>query len=279
VGVRLGRRRKALLALAGTLAVAAPIVIEQSDAAPVAAASLTFEVASIKLNKSDSGQVGFGFGSKGNRFTASNVPLKLLVRYAYGVNDEQILAAPAWLSSEHYDIEAEVDEKDAGWLHKLSPEQQMLLLKPLLEDRFKLQVHRETKLLPTYELVIARNGPKVKQASPGDTYRNGIKSPDGTTGAGRLSLTMGQSDQAIFQGLPTARLAEFLSKQLGSHVVDKTGLAGNYDFTLRWAPEEHPEAGPSIFTAVQEQLGLRLESAKRPVECLVIDHVERPSPN
>jgi uncharacterized protein (TIGR03435 family) len=264
-----------LLTTVGMLTVAAPLAVAQGNTAP----SLTFEVASIRLDKSESGQVGFGFGSKGNHFTASNVPLKTLIHYAYGVNDEQILEAPAWLSSEHYDIEAEFDEADADWLHRLTPEQQMLLLKPLLEDRFKLQTHRETKQLTSYELVVARDGTKMKEATPGDTYPHGFKSPDGVAKPGTFFLTLGPVNQLVFQALTMARLAQILSKQLGSPTVDKTALTGKYDFTLRWASDENPEAGPSIFTAVQEQLGLRLESAKLPVECLVIDHVERPSPN
>jgi uncharacterized protein (TIGR03435 family) len=277
--VRFNRRRITLLASAGALALAAPIVIGQSKTVPVAAPSLTFEVASIKLNKSDSREINLGFGSKGNRFTASNIPVKSLIRYAYGINDDQILAAPAWLSSDHYDIQAEIAEADADWLHKLSPEQQMLLIKPLLEDRFKLQVHPEAKLMPAYELVVGRNGSKMKQAILGDTYPNGFKTPEGISRPGTFSLTAGQQDQLIFQALPVAKLARILSEQLEVPVMDKTGLAGNYDFTLRWAPDENPGAGPSIFTAVQEQLGLRLESEKLPVECLVIDHIERPSPN
>jgi uncharacterized protein (TIGR03435 family) len=155
----------------------------------------------------------------------------------------------------------------------------MLLLKPLLEDRFRLQVHRETKVSQTYELVVAKNGSKVKQATPGDTYPNGFKGLDGVPRPGTFFLNLGQQDQLTFQALPMAKLAAILSNQLESHVADKTGLTGDYDFVLHWASEDHPDAGPSIFTAVQEQLGLRLKSAKLPVECLVIDHVERPSPN
>jgi uncharacterized protein (TIGR03435 family) len=277
--VQFCRWARTLPGSAGVLVVAAPLLIGQSQPAPVTARALTFEVASIRLDKSSSGEVSFGFGAKGNRFTATNVPLIWLIRYACGASDDQVLNAPSWLNAEHYDIEAEFAESDAGWLHKLSPEEQMLLLKPLLEDRFKLQVHHETRLTPVYELVLDKNGPKIKEATPGDTYPNGIKAPDGTTGPGRIYLTVGQQDQLISQAVPINRLAQTLSQQLGTRVIDKTGLAGKYDFTLQWAPDEDPGGGPSIFTAVREQLGLRLESAKLPVECLVIDHVERPSPN
>jgi uncharacterized protein (TIGR03435 family) len=170
-----------------------------------------------------------------------------------------------------------VDETDADWLHTLTPEQQMLLLKPLLEERFKLRVHRETKSTPVYELVIAKNGTKVKQAVPGGSYPNGFKTPEGVSRPGTDSVVLGQKGEIVFQALPIAKLAELLSKQLEIHVVDESGLAGNHDFTMQW--DNHPDAGPSIFAAIEEQLGLQLRSAKLPVECLVIDHVERPSPN
>jgi uncharacterized protein (TIGR03435 family) len=275
VKIPLSRSAKALLVSAGVLAFATPFAAGQTNA-PDAAQSITFEVASIRLDRSDTGAASFGFGAKGNRFTASNVPLKMLIGYAYGIRQEDIFDAPAWLGSEHYDIEAEVSEADADWLHKLSPEKQMLLLKPLLEDRCSLRVHRETRMLPVYALVVARNGPKIKEAYPGETYPDGFKAPDGVARPGTFSMSPGQ---LIFQALPISRLAEMLSRPLDTRVVDKTSLAGKYDFTLRWAPDENPASGPSIFTAIQEQLGLRLESAKLPVECLVIDHVERPSPN
>jgi uncharacterized protein (TIGR03435 family) len=273
------RWAKTLPGTAAVLAVATRLLVGQSQPVPIATRVLTFEVASIRLDKSNSGAASVGFGAKGNRFTASNLPLIWLIRYAYNVNDDQVLNTPSWLNTEHYDIEAEFPEADADWLHKLSPEKQMLLLRPLLEDRFKLRVHHETKMTQVYELVVGKNGPKIKEAKLGDTYPNGIKAPDGTTGPGRFYLTVGQQDQLISQAFTMNRLAQILSKQLGIHVIDKTGLAGKYDLTLQWAPDESPGGGPSIFTAVQEQLGLRLESAKLPVDCLVIDHVERPSPN
>ena len=292
----LGMRR---LGLVATMAAAAPLLFGQakakavpsgpaSGAEPPAATPLTFEVSSIKLNKSGSNQVTFGFPPGGNRFEAVNVPLKVLVRYAYGVDDKQILGAPEWLSSEHYDIEAKVADTDAEELRKLSPEQTMLLLKPLLEDRLKLQVHRETRLLPVDELVVAKNGPKLKQAIPGETYTDGFKSPDGIARPGTFPMSAGQ---LTFQALPIAQLARLLSERLELYVIDKTGLTGNYDFTLSWTPEESQtslatnsapmpnNSGSSIFTALQEQLGLRLESTKAPVDFLIIDHVERPSEN
>ncbi len=166
-----------------------------------------------------------------------------------------------------------------------------------------MTVHRETKELPVYALVIAKNGPKLHEAKPGDTYANGIKGPDGgPTGTGimRVKMGAGGTSELVGQGLPIESLVRLLSGQLHRTVLDKTGMKGIYDIMLQWTPDEShgamfkgaeggqlgtdsapsPESsGPSIFTAIQEQLGLKLESQKGPVEILVIDHVERPSEN
>ena len=143
-------------------------------------------------------------------------------------------------------------------------------------------------------MVVTKNGPKLHQAKPGDTYPNGFKSPDDRTVG---LITLGNGGPVKAQGVPLATLAHFLSSQLGRTVVDRTGLVGNYDFILRWVPDQSTpmfkreadvpdndlhqldSSGPSIFAALQEQLGLKLESQKGPVKILVIDHVEKPSDN
>jgi uncharacterized protein (TIGR03435 family) len=168
------------------------------------------------------------------------------------------------------------------------------MLQALLAERLNLQVHRETKELPIYALVIAKNGPKFQEGKLGDTYPNGFKGLNGApVGAGMMRMGAGEWTG---QGIPIANLVGSLSRRLGRTVVDKTGLTGKYDFTLRWTPDDNPvspkepggapdaaalpdSSGPSIFTALQEQLGLKLESQKGPVETIVIDHVERPSQN
>jgi uncharacterized protein (TIGR03435 family) len=147
-------------------------------------------------------------------------------------------------------------------------------------------------------LVVAKGGPKLHEAKPGDTYPNGLKGFNGQGGGPGMMLM--RPGQLTGQGIPLSSLTRLLSQQLGSTVQDKTGLTGKYDFTLQWTPDRNaspmpgaPEpgqqgpaaaastdaSGPSIFTAVQEQLGLKLESQKGPVEVLVIDHVETPSEN
>jgi uncharacterized protein (TIGR03435 family) len=169
------------------------------------------------------------------------------------------------------------------------------MLQPALAERFKLKVHSETKQLPVYELIVAKGGAKLKEATAGDTYANGIKGPDGV---GRGGMMRSGPGQLTAQAVPMTSLANLLSQQLHRTVLDKTGLTAKYDLELNWTPDQGsdpmfkgPEgspqradaapdsSGPSIFTALQEQLGLKLQSANGPVETLVIDHVEMPSEN
>ena len=287
--------RKPLLAVAGFAAVAVPVMSglllathsrAESRVQNTSASALQYEVASIKPNKYSSHMLGLGFWIE--RFTATGVTLQGLIREAYEVEDNQISGAPAWLDSERYDIEAKADKSVADELQKLSFDQRLVeyrrMLQALLGDRFQLTLHRETKELPVYALVIAKKGPKLQETHPGDNDSTGM-----TFGRGLLKG----------EGVPIALLVRHLSQQrLGRPVLDKSGLTGKYDFTLQWTPEENrapmfkgtrdggqgpdsppDSSGPSIFTAIQEQLGLRLESQKGPVEVLVIDHVERPSEN
>jgi len=308
VARKLDFSRKLLLSSAGLAALAVPIVFglanpmqsrAQSQAQDAATTAPVYEVASIKPDKSGHDMVRMSNTPEG--FTATNVSVQMLIRLAYGVEDNQISGSNA-LGSETYDVEAKMEKSVADGLQKLDPDQRKLdrqrMLQALLADRFKLAIHRETKELPVYALVIAKNGPKLKEAKAGDTYPNGIKGPGGR-GGGRGMMIMGRGE-FTGQGLRMEDLARQLSQQLGRTVVDKTGLTAIYDFTLKWTPDESqaPMSGgmdggqrgsdntvgsdstsPSIFTAIQEQLGLKLESQKGPVEVIVIDHVEKPSEN
>ena len=296
--------KKLLLGVAGTMAVAGPLTFglmqepQRQAASPVVGAASkvpAFEVASIKPDKSGTGMTTLRTTPVG--FSASNISLKALIQQAYGVEENQILGAPSWLGSERYDIEAKVASSDTDALHDLNPDQRRIMLQPLLADRFQLKVHTELKDLPVLALVVAKGGPKLHEAKPGDTYPNGLKGFDGPGGPGMMLMRPGQ---LTAQGVDLWFVAKQLSQQLGRTVQDKTGLTGKYDFTLQWKPDRDPspmpgappagEQGPgatlstdsseaSIFTAVQEQLGLKLESRKAPVEVLVIDHVEAPSEN
>ena len=291
-----------LLRVAGSLAIFASNVLGQTNAAPGGVVSAgvaadvkvpAFDVVSIKPNKSDSGMVRIM--AKPDGYAASNVSLKMLIQNAYGIREDLISGAPSWADSARFDIDAKVAGSDVDALKKLSPEQRRLVLRPLLADRFKLKIHTETKQLPVYELVAPKGGSKLKEATAGDTYANGIKGFDGVGRGGMMRVGRGQ---LTAQAVPMTSLANMLSQQLQRTVLDKTGLTGKYDLELNWTPDQGsdpmfkgPEgspprgdaapdsSGPSIFTALQEQLGLKLQSAKGPVETLVIDHVEMPSEN
>jgi uncharacterized protein (TIGR03435 family) len=304
---KLSFSRKLLLAAIGIAAVAGPVMFGlvnapqiHAQSPPTAGAPLpSFEVASIKPNRSRELNISIGF--EPGRFIASGTTVKQLIGLAYNVRDLQVSGGPSWVDSERYDIEAKEPDSVVAELPKLPPnqraEQLRLMVQSLLADRFKLNLRHESKEHPVYALVVAKNGPKLQGAKPGDTYPNGMKGPDGVGHAGMMRMGPGQ---LAGQGLPVESLARLLSEQLGRTVMDQTGLKGNYDFTLQWTPEQGeammlkgpeggkpgtdnappPESsGPSIFTAIQEQLGLKLESTKGPVEILVIDHVEKPSEN
>jgi bla regulator protein blaR1 len=300
--------KKLLLSALGLMGVASPVMFgllhatqsrAQSQAQNTAATSLVYEVASIKPNKSGTNMVRLMFTPDG--LSATNGTLEMLINAAYGVENSQISGAPSWLNSDKYDIEAKMDSSTADDLRKLNEDDRRVarqhMLQALLAERFKLTLHRETKELPVYELVVAKDGPKFKEAKPGDTYPNGIKGPDGQSHAGMMFMTR---EGFTAQGIPISNFVQHLTRQLGRNVVDKTGLTGKYDFTLKWTPDESQRAmfkgteggqpgtgatptpessGPSIFTAIQEELGLKLESQKGPVDIIVIDHVEKPSEN
>jgi uncharacterized protein (TIGR03435 family) len=269
------------LSLTGTLLLAlaaswAAISLAQT-VPPVAAAHPVFEVTTVKRNKS--GGSGSHSNFQNGHFVASNVSLKNLLRYsAYGIPEPRIWGGPKWLNSERFDIEAKTDSLTADQLRTLGREQRKVqmqsMFQQLLADRFKLMVHFETRDLPVYALVAAKKGPIL----------HGWKESDG-------SGTSASNGQFTATGVTMAEIAsaltQDLSRELGRVVIDKTGIDGRYNITLKWTPESDAtegtappaDAGPSIFTAIQEQLGMKLESAKGPVQVLIIDHVEMPSEN
>jgi uncharacterized protein (TIGR03435 family) len=214
--------------------------------------------------------------------------VRFLLGYAYHVNDSQISGAPPWTGSEHYDIEAKRDDSFADTLPKLSRDdegqQLRLMVQSLLADRFKLALHHEIKDLPIYALIVAKSGAKLREsaATPDEPAPPSPPAPDGPQarhsfrmdGTGNLSVSAERLDM----------FADLLSHELGLLVVNKTGLTGNYDFTLKWTHDRSrapmpDSSGPTILTALQEQLGLKLESQRGPVDTIVIDHVERHSEN
>lgn len=191
--------------------------------------------------------------------------LKNVIAYAYGVREFLISGGPAWLETERFDIEGRVGSSPLEAVRSKDEQRERIeRVRNLLADRFRLVFHRETRERPVYALVTAKGGPKFH---------------DSAETKGRIRMYRGTiTGQAVGIGL----LALNLSNALERPVIDKTGLAGKYDFELKWAPEAAPppEADPpSLFTALSEQLGLRLESQKAAVEVFVIDAVEKPTEN
>jgi uncharacterized protein (TIGR03435 family) len=299
-------KRKALLTVTGLLALGTPVLLgslhstqtqAQSQDQGGSTAQPVFEVASVKLNKRESGMMRLGLW--GERFLVSGLTTQGLIRETFGIQDDQIIGQPRWLNSETYDIEAKVEQTVADRLNRLSFDERFVeyrrMLETLLADRFKLAFHRESRELPMFALVVAKKGSKIEEAKPGDTYPDGMKDLEGKGHGDVMSIRRGQ---LVGQGIPISNLVEMLSQLgLGLVIVDKTGLTAKYDFTLKWTPDQGtpkfkgadgsvqpagPLAdsfGPSLFTAMEEQLGLRLERQKGPVDVVVIDHVERPSEN
>jgi uncharacterized protein (TIGR03435 family) len=260
------------------------------ETAPPAGKAPAYDVVSIKPNKSGSGMVRVSDGNDG--YNATNLNLVEIIQYAYKLNtSEQISGLPGWADSAGWDIQAKIDPDELAALKKLpraeSSTQRRVMMQGLLADRFHLVVHHATKDLPMYALVPAKNGSKLEEADPNNTYSNGIKGPDGTAHPGMMMTGNGELKA---QAVPISTLAMMLSKEVHRQVVDKSGLTGKYDITLRWTPDEMAndaaasgapvgESAPSLFTALQEQLGLRLDSVKGPVDTIVVDHLEQPTEN
>ncbi len=179
--------------------------------------------------------------------------MKDLIAFAYDVRPHQIVDGPSWAESAGFDIVAKGDDD----------RQIRAMVQKLLADRFGLTLHAATREMPVYALVVGKGGPKFHASEKEN-----------------MSISGGGKGRVMYQKATMALFAQNLAPPLGRTVVDRTGLAGEYDFTLEWSPEEGMSTeSPSLFTALQEQLGLKLESAKAPVKILVIDHAEKPSQN
>lgn len=229
---------------------------------------------------------------KPDGYSAVGVSVRSLIMTAYNLKmDNLVSGISESAAGAQFDVEAKLDPDTVESFKKLTEDekwaQRRLMLQGLLANRFNLKIHHEKKEVPIYQLVIAKGGFKLKDANPNNTYANGIKGPDGISHAGMMMISAGA---LTAQGIPMLSLAANLGGQLHRIVEDKTGLTGKYDVTLHWAKSdllnEPPDAqtaaedsGPSIFTALQEQLGLKLESAKEPVDAIVVDHIEMPSEN
>ena len=289
------------------LVVATVAVVGMAAAAQSPAQKPSFEVASVKPNKLGGPPVRMG--TEAGRFIAENYPLILVILFAYRspgggyLLRQNVIGGPSWIDTDRFDVEAKV-----GGETRSTPTEQMLrMVQFLLEDRFQLKVHRETRDLPVYNLVVAKGGVKMKlpldQSLPhrDDADDQAKASSDQTPHSirGETAITYTASGEIVLSGtavpvspnlairrphsLPPRSLIALLEGNLGRPVNDNTNLKALFDFRLQFARESLSRnsdvPGTSIFTAIQEQLGLKLESAKGPVEVLVIDSVQKPSEN
>jgi uncharacterized protein (TIGR03435 family) len=260
-------------------------------AQPRESARPAFEAASIKLSGPTMGSQS---DYRGERFFSHGFTLKYLITYAYGIQDYELSGGPDWIGTIRYDVDA----KTAGTV----PDAQVrLMIQSLLEDRFKLKIRREEREAPAYLLVIAKGGPKLEKSSSDAGTQSVFVSPSGV-------ITFAGSDKSapVIRKIPSgphaslnsrsvSGLADSLARMLGRRVIDKTGIEGSYSIYLEWAPPgggqvvsgaassvnapvQEP-SGPSIFDAIQEQLGLKLEQGKANTVFITIDGVEKPSEN
>ena len=286
-GRNLGWAQKLVLCIAGLAAVTMPVAFGLShggvgktefQVTPKDVKLPAFEVVSIKPNQASDDRMMFMMTPDG--LSATGTPMGMILRQAFGLEDDWIFGKPGWVQQNKFDLQAKVEASDAPTLKKLTPDQRFSMLLPILEERLNLKYHHETREMPVYILVTARGGTKLKPAAP--EVPNAAVAPGENKGPMRRSMLLDGPGHLESQGTNLGLLVHELSQTLGRTVVDKTGLTGNYDYTLSWTPENGPPTdttGPSLFTAVQEQLGLKLETEKEPVEVVVIDHIDRPSAN
>jgi len=300
------------LLLSAALVSASPILLPaQGDAGAKPASDASpdlpkYDVATIKPTSASDGRRMFMFTPDGISLTG--VPIQMLLTEAFHVEDDHIIGAPGWVKANRYDVQAKVSPEDAPKLDKLKFDERRSMLVPLLVERLNLKYHHETREMTSYALVVAKGGPKLKLSEvqppppdakppqPGANPKAGDPAP-GQPPQRRMLRLMGRGHLEA-EGSSTEMLARVLSQQLGRTVIDKTGLTGSYDYTLQWTPDDaappmpgggeggppHNESatdavGPSLLTAVQEQLGLKLESIKGPADVIVIDHIDLPSEN
>jgi uncharacterized protein (TIGR03435 family) len=274
---------------------------------------LEFDVVSVKQNKD--GLIVLGEGVIGrfavtkilrDGFTSQNITAKALIATAYGLKEYLVIGGPSWIDSIHYDVEGKITDFDAlnstqpaGLANpsqpttalnlpqsakavdppQLTKPQRGQMMRSLLADRFKLVARYDTKDGSTYDLVIVKGGPKLKEFTTDSAGHNQLKEP---ATAPPLGLKMTAQGHLTGQRVSMAHLIDTLSQLLQSTIVDKTGLTGEYIMDIQYAPEatESPDtSGASIFTALQEQLGLKLVPSRGPIKTVVIDHIEQPSGN
>ena len=228
-------------------------------------ANPSFEVATIKPTKP--GTSSQGFHLRGHHVFIENEPVASMISVAYGIHKTQIIGAPAWFDTDPYDIDGVPDAPGEPTLH-----QQQIMIQKILADRFGIKFHREKRELSVYAITVAKGGPKI---TPNTTDREG--QPDETGNGHGWQMTMKFTNNTM------SDFALNMQFEVGKPIVDQTGLTGRYDFTLTFTTNDahldDPNAAPTFFTAIQEQLGLKLEPKKDLADVLVIDQANRPSEN
>jgi uncharacterized protein (TIGR03435 family) len=258
------------------------IAQNSADAAAQTSQAPSFDVASIRQHISSTGDHNSIYNDpRESHLRIVNLSLKDVLQYAYGMPKSQIIGGPSWLDNTMFDIDAKSDASVDAELHALPSQEarlrKQLMVQTLLRDRFQLIAHTETRQLPLFALVVAKNGPIFKPSTAnGTTINTG-------TATGASYIHEQGSDHTL------DLLARALAEQLGRVVLNRTGIDGRFDLVLRWTPDDRPppmlngqpdpNAPPDIFTAIKEQLGLKLEPGKGPVPVLVIDHIAMPSEN
>ena len=238
-----------------------------------------FDVVSIKPHKADLDGVNMQFTA--DRSLLNNVSLFTLISNYYKMKSDVIVGGPSWIQTARFDVEAKIADGDIETVKKLPPEQRNAMMRKVLSERFALKVHTENRTASVYVLEVAKGGAKLKTS-------NGVTSDaDGN----HVYTPVFRGGEISGSDLPMSAVAIMLTSVLNQEVVDKTGLSGRYDISLKWNPEDafsgssgdsqEPSSGegPSLFTALREQLGLKLEPAKAPDTFLVIDHAEMPTGN
>ena len=232
-------------------------------------AAPSFEAADVKANKSGEARMAVDF-QPGGKFTARNVPMKILIALSYGVRPEAVQGGPAWIESERYDVVAKASQS-------AKPEEIRRMVQSLLAERFKLAVHTDKKPMPAYALLTAKSGAKMQAAEDAPLTEQRCAPGDGAQGQKHVMC------RHMTMPLLAATLQEIATRDIDVPVIDQTGLNGAFDFKLDWtpavrngaaAPDDAP-AGPTLFDAVETQLGLKLERKTLPLPVIVVDGVER----
>jgi len=240
---------------------------------------LVYDVVSIRQPKGDPNAGGLRYTPDG--FTMINLSLRSLIPDAYGaIRDDQVTGWPGWAAFARFDIEAKMDPETADAFQRLPHQQhdaqRQLMMQSLLVDRFKLKVRRGTETRTTYELVLAKGGSRLKEDAPKSDQAAGLP-PEGVHPVVDWRIADGS---ITGHAMPISTLAFHLQGAVDGIVAGKTGLNGFYDIALKWDPRDERDpasTGPSVFSALEEQLGLHLKPTRTIVETIVIDHLEMPS--